>query len=290
MPNDPKIVQLLNTYRRLVAAYQARRISNEQFVAEMQRLRVQDRQGVWWTVDGSTGQLLYYDGAQWTSPSSMAPGAPRPQQTRGATPFPAGAASAYPGVQPASAVQPAAPSAQVSRQPVGQAAAAPPQFPGAPIGGVWSAPSAAPSASPSAARRVSNANPNHWRARMVATPFLTLVPAAACGGLWFLYTFLGAFKGEGLVGIDFITPLLVVGIPGLLWAFHKPLDRLLRPLNPLYRAIPRPLRLGIALAVPIALSCCFSTVSTYGYGALRWSTFLSLMTVAIMTREPGGSS
>ena len=131
---------------------------------------------------------------------------------------------------------------------------------------------------------------NKWRARVIATPILALVPALACGGLWFLYTFLGTFKGEGLSGIDFLTPLIIIGIPLLLWAFRKPVDSLLRPFDPILRSIPKPLRYGIVLAVPILLGCACASTSSYGYASLRLSSFASVLAAAVLTRNPGVQS
>jgi hypothetical protein len=125
------------------------------------------------------------------------------------------------------------------------------------------------------------------RARVIATPILALVPAVACGGLWFLYTFLGAFKGEGLGGIDFITPIIIIGVPFLFWAFRKPIDSILRPLDPILRPIPMPLRFGIVLATPILLGCACAYLNSYGYGSLRLSSFVSILAAAVLTRKPG---
>lgn len=125
------------------------------------------------------------------------------------------------------------------------------------------------------------------RARVIATPILALVPAVACGGLWFLYTFLGTFKGEGLGGIDFITPIIIIGVPFLFWAFRKPINSILRPLDPILQPIPMPLRFGIVLATPILLGCACAYINSYGYGSLRLSSFVSILAAAVLTRKPG---
>jgi len=117
-----------------------------------------------------------------------------------------------------------------------------------------------------------------------ASPILAIVPSLLCGSVWFLYTFLGVFKGENIAGIDCITPLIVGGLPVLFWALKKPIDKLLMPFKPAIQSIPRPMRLGIALAVPILLGCGCSLLSTTGYSGLHVSSFVSVMTAAVLLR------
>lgn len=122
------------------------------------------------------------------------------------------------------------------------------------------------------------------RAMVAATPILALVPSVACGGLWFLYTFIGLFKSEGLAGLDLGTPLIVIGLPLIFWFLKKPIDQLLLPLKPAITRIPRPTRLGITLAIPLALSCGCSLMSSSGYQALNMASLVSILAAAIMMR------
>lgn len=115
-------------------------------------------------------------------------------------------------------------------------------------------------------------------------PALAIIPSIACGALWFLYTFLGVFKYEGIRGIDCITPLIIGGLPVLFWVLKKPIDKLLLPLKPVIQTVPKPLRLGFALAVPIVLGCGSSVVFSSGYLALNVSAFVSVMTAAVLLR------
>jgi hypothetical protein len=123
------------------------------------------------------------------------------------------------------------------------------------------------------------------RKLVAATPILALVPSVACGGLWFLYTTLGILDSEGLRGVDFITPIIVIGVPLLLWFFKKPIDRLLAPLGPTLQTIPMPLRFGIVLALPIFLGCGCATVSSSGYGSLNFVSLVSILAAAVLTRK-----
>lgn len=115
-------------------------------------------------------------------------------------------------------------------------------------------------------------------------PILPLIPSLLCGGLWFLYTFIGMFKSEGLGGVDWITPAVVVGLPVLFWLFKKPLDRLLLPLKAPLQRLPKALRLGIALAMPVFLGVACTSFSTIGYGGLRIAAFISVVAAAVLLR------
>jgi len=153
---------------------------------------------------------------------------------------------------------------QVARVPPAQAPAAPPRS------------TPMPPQSGASTRRVS--------AVKTLGPALAIIPSIACGALWFLYTLLGTFKGEGIGGIDCVTPLIIGGLPVLFWVLKKPIDKLLLPLKPIIQGVPKPLRLGIALAVPIVLACGCSTLSSSGYLALNVASFVSVMTAAVLLR------
>ncbi len=119
---------------------------------------------------------------------------------------------------------------------------------------------------------------------VAATPMLALVPSVACGGLWFLYTFIGLFKSEGIAGLDLGTPLVVIGLPLAFWFFKKPIDQLLLPLKPAILRLPRMTRLGISLALPLVLSCGCASLSSSGYGALTSVSFISILAAAVLMR------
>lgn len=115
-------------------------------------------------------------------------------------------------------------------------------------------------------------------------PALALIPALALSGLWFFYTFIGLFKSEGLDGVDLLTPLIVGGLPTLLWVFKQPIDRVLLPLRPLIQSLPRPVRLGISLAVPVFLGFGLASTASNGYQMLHLSSFISVATAAVLMR------
>jgi len=122
------------------------------------------------------------------------------------------------------------------------------------------------------------------RGLLAATPVLALVPSVVVGGVWFLYTFVGLFKGEGAAGVDWLTPVIVAGFPILFWIFKKPIDRMLMPLKPTIVALAKPLRLGIVMAVPVLLSCICTTATPSGYLGLNVSSFVSVIAAAILMR------
>jgi hypothetical protein len=115
-------------------------------------------------------------------------------------------------------------------------------------------------------------------------PILAVILSLVCGGLWFMYTFIGVYRSKNIWGVDWITPLIVGGLPLLFLVFRKPIDKLLKPLKPIIQRVPKLLRLGIALAVPLLLSCGCSTLASSGYLALNVSTFVSVMIAAVLLR------
>ena len=83
-----------------------------------------------------------------------------------------------------------------------------------------------------------------------------------------------------------MTPFILGGLPIGLWIFRKPIGVLLRPLEPIRRTIPRPVLLGAAFAVPVVLGVLFSSVTSYGYGAMRLSAIISILAAYVLSRKP----
>ncbi len=114
-----------------------------------------------------------------------------------------------------------------------------------------------------------------WR-KIASTPLLAVLPGVVIGGIWFFYTLLQLALG-GMNGVDFLTPVILTGVPLLLWLLRKPLDKLLLPLQKFQEKFPFALRLGIALAVPMLLGCGCSTISTTGYSAMHFTALISTL-------------
>lgn len=143
-----------------------------------------------------------------------------------------------------------------------------------------------PAPSPSPARPGSTTPTPVTTSALLRTlaPILPIAPAVLCGGLWFLYTFIGLLKAEGIGGVDWLTPLIVGGLPIMFWLFKKPLDQLLLPLKPHIQSVPKPVRLGICLAIPVFLGCGCSVLTYGGYFALSVAAFISVMTAGLLMR------
>lgn len=117
-------------------------------------------------------------------------------------------------------------------------------------------------------------------------PFAGLIFSTSCGVIWTLYTYIRVGQGEQA---DCMTPFILGGLPIALWIFRKPIGVFLRPLEPIRSTIPRPVLLGAAFAVPVVLGVLFSTISTIGYGAMRFSAVISILTAYVLTRKPDRS-
>ncbi|HKZ54535.1 MAG TPA: hypothetical protein VJ123_03570 [Anaerolineales bacterium] len=79
------IAQLSHQYQQLRAQLDRRQISPEHFYQAVSQLQAMDEQGVWWTVDPSSGAFLKYVGDQWVM-AGPAPAASRPLPVPRATP------------------------------------------------------------------------------------------------------------------------------------------------------------------------------------------------------------
>jgi hypothetical protein len=65
-----------NKYHELKGRLDAGGLTAEQFADEVAKLRLQDDEGRYWTIDGATGGWLQYDGTKWVP--SQAPGTAPP--------------------------------------------------------------------------------------------------------------------------------------------------------------------------------------------------------------------
>lgn len=123
-----------------------------------------------------------------------------------------------------------------------------------------------------------------WR-KIASTPILAMLPGVVIGGIWFLYTLLRLIFG-GTGGVDVLTPMILTGVPLLLWLLRKPLDKLLLPLQKLQGSFPYALRLGIALAIPMLFGCGCSAISTSGYTAMHFTALISTLFGYFLLHKP----
>ncbi|MAT45308.1 MAG: hypothetical protein CL609_23510 [Anaerolineaceae bacterium] len=132
--------------------------------------------------------------------------------------------------------------------------------------------------------RKTNSSLKVWR-KIVSTPILAILPGIVIGGIWFLYTLLRLIIG-GTGGVDLLTPVILIGVPLLLWLLREPLDKLLMPLQKLQGSFPYPLRLGIALAVPMLFGCGCSAISASGYTAMHFTALISTLFGYFLLHKP----
>jgi hypothetical protein len=123
-----------------------------------------------------------------------------------------------------------------------------------------------------------------WR-KLTTTPFLAILPGAVVGALWFLFTLLRLILG-GTGGVDILTPVILSGVPLLIWLLRKPLDKLLLPLQKFHKSFPYAIRLGMALTVPMLLGCGCSTIITSGYTAMHFTALISTLFGYFLLRSP----
>ena len=274
---DPQVPAFLQRFEQLRGLRDSGRMHPQQFMAEVQKLRWQDASGAWWMVDAN-GLVLRYDGRRW-QPVGPPPAVQAPPPGYGPPPPSASAPQMPPpGYGP--------PPPQVAAGRAGRRVAAPNagRRVAAPRAG---APARAPA--PPAAPQIAAA-PNPAAAKMqrfvprALLPILPLIPVLLCGGSWFLYTFIGVFKSEGIAGVDWMTPLIVVGLPALFWLLDKPLDKLFLPLKPVIQVLPKALRLGVCIAIPIVLGLALGALTEDGYWMLRFTSLVSVLAAAVLLR------
>jgi hypothetical protein len=272
---DYPIEQFLASYEQLKTQYRNHQISQEQFAETVKQMRGKDANGVYWAVDPYRDNYFRFDGQQWVADDSIKLRAP---------------------IQPAQPVRPVQSIPQAASQ---QTPAATGQFVDVPV---YSQAKPVPEAEykPAPQSQVREApvyqqtgpiagkvkKPVLSRKGIKGIPFLALIPGLFCGGAWFLYTFVGVFKTEGLRGIDILTPAFIVLVPAAFWLFGKQIDKSLKPLVPLIGPFPKPLRYGIILGVPVLLGCGCSLISRSGYGLLNLSTLISALVAGILMRIP----
>lgn len=129
-----------------------------------------------------------------------------------------------------------------------------------------------------------NTSSKGWR-KIASTPLLAILPGAVVGGLWFLFTLIRLIVSGGR-GVDILTPLILTGVPLVLWVLRKPLDKLLIPLQKFHKSFPYALRLGIAFAVPMLTGCGCSTIFTSGYTAMHFTALISTLFGYFLLRSP----
>jgi hypothetical protein len=102
-------------------------------------------------------------------------------------------------------------------------------------------------------------------------------------GVWLIYSNIRA----GREVWDLVTPLIMGGVPFLLRLYQQKIDDALKPLYQVTTQFPFAMRTGAAFALPVVLGLVTSTMNSYGYGALRLTTLVSILGSYILTRKVG---
>jgi hypothetical protein len=115
----------------------------------------------------------------------------------------------------------------------------------------------------------------------LSSPIMAGLLSFGTAALWFGYTTIRS----SYEGLDLVTPLLMGGVPFVLRTFQRPLDRVLAPLYAILRKFPRPMLTGVAFALPFLFGFVFTSSGGAGFGALRRSTIISVITAYVLTRR-----
>jgi hypothetical protein len=78
----------------------------------------------------------------------------------------------------------------------------------------------------------------------------------------------------------------MAGLPIGLILFQRRLDPYLQPLQPMVTRLPRAMRRGMALALPVVLGLLFSSITSSGFGALRLTLVTSTAGGYLLLHEP----
>jgi hypothetical protein len=100
--------------------------------------------------------------------------------------------------------------------------------------------------------------------------------------LWWAYTTLPASSE----GSDLLTPLIMAGVPLILFLYREPVDRMLLPLQRFRSRIPAGILWVTALGFPIVLGQVLSSSTMAGYGVLRFSSLFGMLFAYSLLRTP----
>ncbi|MDT8357374.1 MAG: hypothetical protein RQ758_02595 [Methanomicrobiaceae archaeon] len=235
-------------FARLTAERTHGQISEVQYSAAVNELRVADSSGVWWQPDPSTGEWIFWNGTRWET------GDPPLKETEYAATKRRGEQGATPASKPGKMD----------------------------LKGFREMSRTTP-----ASRR-----PQSW------WDFLSVLGGVVAAALWFLY---GSVRA-GAEGFDFLTPIIMVGIPLILIRYRHKIDGLLTPVQPFRKRFPSPFRIGMGLAAPFLTAILLFNlfgISNYAlmHANLLVGTFVSYAIVrepaprnGTITRPPGGAT
>jgi len=232
---------------QLSARLKQGRISPENFSAAMNALRVTDAHGLWWQPDPAGNGWIYWNGTAWQPGSPPATGSP------------------YPG--------PATPAGQ----PV-------PSYPPQPA-----PPPEPPRAKDFSAFKSQLMSVDEFKKISADVPLakrpqpwwdlLSILGGVVAAIIWFLYSGIRE-------GFDFLTPILMIGIPVALVWFRSDIDNYLLPLQPYRQKISKILLVGIGIAFPFLTSFVLFNLGIRNYALIQLNMLIGTLGAYAITRTP----
>jgi len=112
---------------------------------------------------------------------------------------------------------------------------------------------------------------------------LSILGGVVAAILWFLY---GSVR-SGREGFDFITPLLMIGIPIILVWFRGDIDKLLDPLQPHRKKISKIILIGLGIATPFLTAwILYNIFNISQYPLMQANIVVGTFTAYAITRDP----
>ncbi len=215
-------------YTMLRGEFDAGRMNSDQFLAAINELRVQDGSGVWWQLSAQ-GQWLFWNGTAWVTQQTGTNERNEHQQfnqsnqytqaNQGATGSPQEAIDDFRRV--AQGLQQNRTLLQLQRY------------------------AQNPTSFMNEFRNVPlMKRPQIW------WDTLSVFGGVTGGVLWFLYSSIRGMRE----GFDWLTVIIMVGLPIFLALFRAPLDKLLAPVQQYRNRVPRLVLVGIGLAMPFLVA------------------------------------
>jgi hypothetical protein len=112
---------------------------------------------------------------------------------------------------------------------------------------------------------------------------LSILGGIAAAAIWFLY---GSIR-SGNEGFDLITPLLMITIPVILVRFRGDIDKILLPLQPYRKKVPRPLLIGLGIAAPFLTAwILYNIFSISQYPLMQANIIIGITISYVIVRDP----
>ncbi|KQC03573.1 MAG: hypothetical protein APR53_00990 [Methanoculleus sp. SDB] len=112
---------------------------------------------------------------------------------------------------------------------------------------------------------------------------LSILGGIVVAVLWFIY---GSIRAS-TEGFDFVTPILLIGIPVMLALYRSRIDDVLVSIQPVRQKFSRPLLIGFAIATPFLTAfLLFNVLGFSNYALLHWNIILGTLLSYAIVREP----